>query len=141
MASKKNPRRGRTPPLCGEFGPEDGIDPRTYFDESFDPKEDHKVRRLCGQAARALRLVFPDSLGDEVFRELAIIGVEPAPDPSRLVVTVGPARPGVVVDAALVMEALRRVAGFLRSEVAVALNRKRAPTLIFRVAGSEEGTP
>ena len=73
--------------------------------------------------------------GDGVLQALRVVDVEPAPDASRLLVT-------VAVDGQLqdrqdrlrVHEHLARGAGHLRSEVAGAITRKRAPVLVYRLA-------
>ncbi len=75
----------------------------------------------------------------ELLRELVVLRVEPAPNSSHLMVIVGPAGPGPAsVTAVEVSEALGHVAGYLRSEVAAAVHRKRAPELSFRFLPAQE---
>ena len=46
----------------------------------------HKAAQLCRQAMQALSLALADS-SDDLLRELTVICVDPAPDASRLLVT------------------------------------------------------
>lgn len=82
-------------------------------------------------------------LDDEVLRELIVHKVEPAPDESRLLVTVGPYAPGVHIDPALVMQHLHAASAQIRAEVASAITRRRTPTLVYSYAlpGTVEPTP
>ncbi len=72
---------------------------------------------------------------DEVLQSLAVHCVEPAPDTTRLLVTVGvePAL-GTTVDPIDALERLDRASGRIRSEVAAAITRRRTPVLSFRFA-------
>jgi len=66
----------------------------------------------------------------------------PAPDATQLLVLVAPAVAGQQRDPDTVIAKLAAVAGRLRSEVAMAITRRRAPQLLFQfVAGqsAEEG--
>jgi ribosome-binding factor A len=67
-------------------------------------------------------------------RSLKVVSVTPAPDASRLLVTVEPVPPAGAADPGLVLARLGRASGWLRSEVAAAVTRKRAPVLTFRLA-------
>ena len=118
--------------LAAERGPEDGSDPKAFHEKPWNaPKAaSRKARQLCEQVKDALQTVLP-SCGDGVLRELAVAGVEPAPNSGRLRVIVmvpdgGPDR----ADAA---NHLSRAAGMLRAEVASAIYRKHAPELLFDV--------
>ena len=59
-----------------------------------------------------------------------VLSVDPAPDASRLGVTIK-APPHVSVQ--IIEEAIARASGFLRSAVADAITRKKAPTLVYFV--------
>lgn len=90
-----------------------------------------KAGRLCRQVAETLSLSLSEC-GDDLLYDLSIREVAPAPDASRLAVTVETLRPDH--DPAAVLAALARAHGRLRCEVASALRRKRAPELVFRLA-------
>jgi ribosome-binding factor A len=92
--------------------------------------------QLCRQAHEALGQALASSL-DDVLEDVWISAVMPAPDGARLAVVVcAPAG----ISAALVEERLSRFAARLRAEVAAAIVRKRAPTLVFEV-WPEEAQP
>jgi ribosome-binding factor A len=117
---------------------------------SFDRRQHRKTQQLCAAAARALALALA-GLGDEALRDLTVASVEPAPDDSRLLVTLvpsgpppgpaaaaapgGPPPPG----AARTLAALEKARGRLRAELAAAICRKRAPHLAFRLGIAEGG--
>lgn len=97
-----------------------------------------KAGRLCRQVAETLSLALSEC-GDDLLRDLSIREVVPAPDAWRLAVTVEILRPSP--DLTAVLAALARAHGRLRSEVASAIQRKRAPELVFRLAPPEEAAP
>ena len=82
--------------------------------------------------ARTLALVLDGESGDPVLRDLLVASVVPAPNSSRLLVTVSPAPGADDLDQATVAGHLERARGWLRSEVAGAINRRKAPDLAFR---------
>jgi hypothetical protein len=95
MAHKQRRRSEDISSLCAEVGPEDGLDPRKYFRPKEIRTVHHSSLRLAGHVARTLALTFPGGGGDALLSECAVVSVEPCPDGSRLLVTIGPARPGV----------------------------------------------
>jgi hypothetical protein len=74
-----------------------------------------------------------------MLRDLGVVSVQPAPDESRLLVTVGPTLPGPC-EPAEVSARLQKALGKLRSEVAATIHRKKVPELAFRVLGPSAGT-
>ena len=88
-----------------------------------------KTLRLCRQVEEVLALAFA-GCGDEALLGVSVREVAPWPGPGRLLVTVE--APGA--DPAETLGALDRVQGRLRSEVASAIRRKRAPELRFKLA-------
>jgi ribosome-binding factor A len=118
--------------LCAELGPEDGVDPREMLRRAARKKGGRKTQQLCRQVAEALHYGFAGVCHDDVLRELAVVAVQPAPDESRLLVTVGPALPGPC-EPAQVLTHLHQALGKLRTEVAAAIHRKKVPELTFRV--------
>jgi ribosome-binding factor A len=87
-----------------------------------------KAQQLCRQVQRALNLALADRHEDDGLNELFVDEVTPAPDCGRLLVHVVVPATRSVAD---VLSSLRRDAARLRSEVAMAISRKRAPELSF----------
>jgi ribosome-binding factor A len=88
-----------------------------------------KVHQLCRQVQRVLSLALAD-------RGLFIEEVSPAPDCGRMLVQVVAPEGQSVAEA---LGALRREAPQLRTEVAMAISRKRAPELFFVPAIGQGG--
>ena len=119
---------------CGEIHDDDGVDPRQYFRSSRScKKEDRKARQLCAQVAETLSLVLTGEFHDELLYNLQVVSVKPAPDASQLAVVVRADGPGTPFHPGEVLDRLNLVAGRLRTEVAAAITRKRAPSLVFHV--------
>jgi ribosome-binding factor A len=119
--------------LCAEVAPDDGIDPRSLAKHYRQRKPAHQTRRLCSQVADTLGDLLAGQAGDDVLQSLHVVSVDPAPDASRLLVTVG-APTGEGLDPFEVIEHLERASPRLRHDVAAAITRKRAPTLVYRFA-------
>lgn len=97
---------------------------------------ERKARQFCRQVQRALNLALADRNVGDGANNLLVEEVLPAPDCGRLLVHVLiPA--GLSVGDAMV--ALGREAPRLRSEVASAITRKRAPELCFVPAYQDGG--
>jgi ribosome-binding factor A len=97
---------------------------------------ERKARQFCRQVQRALNLALADRRAGDGLNDLFVEDVSPAPDCGRLLVhVIIPADRSV----AGVLGALRRDAPGLRSEVAMAITRKRAPELSFVPAVPEGG--
>jgi ribosome-binding factor A len=122
-----------------EVDADDGLDPRDFFKPENRPRsENRKAHQLCAQVAQTLQQVFGES-ADAALQSLQIIEVRPAPDASQLLVLAAPAV-GAQDGPQEAAQALARASGWLRSEVARAITRKRAPQLVFRLvppAGTE----
>jgi len=84
--------------------------------------------------ADCLQLVLESGVSDEDLEDAWLASVEPFPDAGTLRVTVTVTDPDQV---GRVLAALTRASGYLRSEVAAAICRKRAPALVFRVVPEE----
>jgi ribosome-binding factor A len=130
--------------LCGEVHSDDGVDPTEFFRSTRKSNSNHrKAQQLCRQVADTLSLVLSGEFGEEL-RDLRVVALTPAPDATQLLVLVAPAIAGSNVDPDAVIAKLAAVAGRLRSEVAMAITRRRAPKLLFQfVAGqsAEEMKP
>jgi ribosome-binding factor A len=97
---------------------------------------ERKARQFCRQVQRALNLALADRSADDGMTDLFVEEVSPAPDCGHLLVHVV-----IPVDRPIteVLSALRRDAPRLRSEVAMAITRKRAPELSFVPAFPDGG--
>ena len=96
---------------------------------------ERKARQFCRQVQRALNLALADwDTGG--LNDLFVEDVSPAPDCGHLLVHVVIPADRPVAEA---LSALRRDASRLRSEVAMAITRKRAPALSFVPASPDGG--
>jgi ribosome-binding factor A len=99
---------------------------------------DRKALQLCHQVAETLEEVLAEC-GDGLLQALRVIDVEPAPDASRLLVTVAiDGLPQEAIDLGVVHKHLAHASGHLRSEVATAITRKRAPVLVYRLTADPD---
>ena len=108
-----------------------GIDPSEFFDPQHHARSERKVQQLCKEVERTLAYALP-TYGDAVVRDLIIVSVEPAPDASRLLVTLAPSTP-LTEEVAAVRERVQRLRGLLRAEIGAAVQRKRTPELTFQI--------
>jgi ribosome-binding factor A len=140
MTSKK-PSRRQLLSSCSEIRPDDGVEPRTFFRKAGRKANNRKALQMCGEIARTLSAVLAWESGDNVLRCLAVDAVEPAPDSTRVLVTVYIQTPLENADVGQVLERLHRSRGKLRTAVAAAIHRKRVPELVFRVRALGEVSP
>jgi ribosome-binding factor A len=121
------------------MGPGDGVDPR--LDHPFNRRRvvNRKALQLCAQVAQTLASVLSGECGDDRLRDLLVESVEPAPDSTRLLVTVSAGPAFADGDTASVLRALYGATGMLRVQIARAIHRKRVPELLFQVQGHEPG--
>lgn len=125
---------------CGEIRNDDGIDPREFFKaRGTHKKEDRKAKQLCAQVAEVLDQVLSGEIGDDILRGLRVIDVVPAPDSSRLLVTLHADCGPQLFDRNEVERRLSAYKGKLRCDIAAAITRRKAPTLAFNVIGPKEG--
>jgi ribosome-binding factor A len=130
--NKRTRRRLRN--HCGELREDDAIDPRDYFKPSRRGGDNRKTLQLCSQVGQTLALVLSGEIEDELLQDLQVEAVVPAPNASQLAVMLR-AEPLDDARAAEIRIRLLRVAGLLRSEVAAAITRRKAPKLIFHLLG------
>lgn len=97
---------------------------------------ERKAQQFCRQVQRALNLALEDSSADENLSGLFVEEVSPAPHCGHLLVHVLVPAGRVAAEA---ISALRRDSARLRSEVAMAISRKRAPELLFVPVFSDGG--
>lgn len=95
-------------------------------------KGGRKAHQLCRQVGQALNYALAAVCDDDVLRDMLVVAIQPAPDETRLLVSVGSAL-GTRCDPSRVMSHLARAQGKLRAEVAAAINRKKVPELAFRI--------
>lgn len=119
-----------TPDFAGELIESDSLGSRNQ------KQAERKTKQFCREVQRALNIAFTEYNGAGDLGELFAEEVQPAPDCGRLVVYVA-VPSGRPVDGTL--QALHRAAGALRSEVARAITRKRAPELCFVPMCAEGG--
>jgi len=122
---------------CDAIGPDDGVDPRTFFRKPSRQRTNRKALQLCAQIAQALSLVLNESR-DELLRSLMVETVEPAPDSTRVLVSVSLPAGTHHVSRSDVLQRLHGACGRLRTEAAAAIHRKRVPELAFCVLASGE---
>jgi ribosome-binding factor A len=86
-----------------------------------------KLKQLCREVYRVVAQSMPPDV------PVLVIDVYPAPDGSRLAVELElDAQAGASADE--VGERLERLKGYLRGEIACAIQRKRTPELVFQIA-------
>jgi ribosome-binding factor A len=124
--------------LCGELHDDDGVDPRDFFRQNRRRDKDrHKSQQLCRQVQKTLDLVFSGDTRDALLATLRIVSVTSA-DASTLLVSVVADLAPDLFDRAEIETRLANMSGRLRTEVANAIIRKRAPLLVFHVVGPQE---
>ncbi|HUQ68522.1 MAG TPA: hypothetical protein VM165_03305 [Planctomycetaceae bacterium] len=119
--------------LCGEPGPEDGLPPATRSPGRSSHKPDRKTWQLCAQVMRALEFVLCEACSHALRQTAYVQSVEPAPDATQLLVTVAVRDAVSAVELQQLHAELVRCQGRLRSAVAAAITRRKAPSLSFRV--------
>jgi ribosome-binding factor A len=123
---------------CDEMHDDDGVDPRDFFKtDRIHKKEHHNLQRLCHQVAETLDQVLSGEIADNRLQCLRIVSVRPAPDASRLLVTLRADCKREEFDRNLLEDRLAACQGRLRCEVAAAITRRKAPSLIFNLIGPD----
>jgi ribosome-binding factor A len=121
-----------------------------FFRKPTRQKSDRKVQQLCRQVQRAITLALAGGCGDPMLQAVVVEAVDPAPDATRLMISVSiaswgrPVSPHKDGEYAALAEFLGRLEKFgpaLRREVAAAITRKRAPELAFQLVGATEVLP
>ena len=95
---------------------------------------------MCGEIARTLSQVLAWESGDDLLRSLVVESVEPAPDSTRVLVTLCSTVPVAEHEFGQILNRLQRARSRFRMEVATAIHRKRVPEIAFRVLGPGEVT-
>lgn len=131
MKPNDSRKRAEARSLCADLHPDDSP-PESRRKESRDESsDDRKTMQLCAQVRRALHGVIPLP-GSSCFEGVVVEAVQPDPDASRLriVISVPPSCAEPIPS--LKQRLIDRV-GFIRSEVASQIHRKRVPILTFEL--------
>jgi len=132
-------KRGLRSPQAEEDRPYDEADPGRFFGETGRSRRGNwKALQLCKQVERAAAVVLAGECESDVLLGASVAAVEPAPDASRLRVTI------VLVPAgdraaplAEALAALQRATARFREEIARCIHRKRVPEIAFDVRFDE----
>lgn len=103
--------------------------------------EEIKARQLCKQVMRSLQEAFIGEFEDPVLQDLMIVSVDPAPNASQLLVTLDDSAVLKGIGRNRIRAKLERVCGFLRSQIADTIHRRRVPQLFFTFVGLEPEEP
>jgi ribosome-binding factor A len=98
-----------------------------YDGDMENARRDRKTMQLCRQVQKALTFALGET-GDELLLLAYVEDVEPAPDTTHMLVSVR-----AEGDPIAVMQALYANTGKLRSAVAQAITRRKAPDLAFKL--------
>lgn len=128
---KRKSSRKTLESMCGQPSSEDGLDPRHYFKEGRSKRDSRKDWQLCRQIFETLNYVLSGDSHDEVLQGLLVSEVVPAPDATRVLVTVQALDPEVEIG--LILTKLQSAIGRLRAEVARSISRRKVPDLSFQV--------
>ncbi|MDB5343075.1 MAG: ribosome-binding factor [Schlesneria sp.] len=128
---KRKPSRKSFETMCGQPSPEDGLDPRDYFKPTRQRRDTRKDWQLCRQVFETLNYVLSGDGHDDVLQGLLVSEVAPAPDATRMLVTVQSL--DAVVDPTAILQSLQLAMGRLRAEVARSISRRKVPELAFQV--------
>ena len=132
----KQHRRGSKGPQFIDPDFVEALDENESGSASFRRQAERKTLQFCRQVQRALNVALADRSVCDGFEGLFVEEVSPAPDCGRLLAHV--VIPGDL-PIAEAMIALGRETPRLRSEVASAITRKRAPELCFVPSGADGG--
>ena len=129
-------RRAEARSLCADLHADDG-QPNSRRKETCDDRnDDRKTMQLCAQVRRALHGIIPLP-GSSFFEGLIVEAVEPDPNATRLRIVIS-----VPISCAHSIPSLNQrltdMVGFMRSEVATQINRKRVPMLTFEFIPRED---
>ena len=120
--------------LCGQIGPQDGIDPRIIARARNRDPASHKSKQLGKEARHILSMVFAGELNDPVFQDLEVFDVAATDDGQFLVVSLAITDTSARIDEAQILEKCQALQGYLRSAIATSVKRKRVPMLKFELA-------
>ena len=134
MMKRKSASTEQIKQLCGEIREDDGVDPCQTKRRERKPGCEKGNRRLGAQIRRQLELVLPELLFRAGVSFCEILSVEPAPDTTRFSVVVVVKKE----DFDVATDVLARRKGAIRTEVAGAIHRKKAPDFAFELLPVKE---
>lgn len=139
MTTRKRPGRDLRD-LCARTHDEDGIDPRYLRNEHSAEQRpsSRKDMQLCKQVLRTLAAALHGGCADPVLSECEVLSVEPFPHTGRLRVVVAPRASAAPIAGRDVLSRLGTARGFLRSQLAGTISRKRIPELVFALGPVKE---
>ena len=137
---QRKPSRRILESMCGQPSPEDGLDPRDYFKPTRQKRDRRKDWQLCRQVFETLNYVLSGDSHDDVLRGLLVCVVTPAPDATRMLVSVQSLDQGDV-DPHIIVQRLQAAMGRLRAEVARSISRRKVPELTFCVVPNSPAAP
>ena len=123
--------------LSRSLQPDDGCDPR-YDARATRPsagKVDRKAAQLCAQVRRSLDYIIPEALQDSDW-DAVVLDVQPAPNTGHLLVLLQAVEKLDEAGYRQLEAAVLRKSGFIRTAVAGVIQRRKAPTLTFRIVPS-----
>lgn len=123
--------------LCSELGPDDGVDPRLLAKVYAEKRKTHKAGQLCKEALRTVSLVLAGELNDPLLQQLDVVEVSSDELGQFLIVTLVSSNV-LESEELIIKERLGAIQGYLRSEIARSVKRKRAPALKFDVVYMQE---
>ena len=121
--------------LCGEVCPGDGVNPRYDSTRSGRKTSRHKMSQVCKKASKVLVSIFQGETIEPILSSLQIVSVELDGEGQYLSVTIGHTNKDIEYDEFDIQLALSRAKGYLRTELAQSINRKRVPMLKFKYIG------
>lgn len=123
--------------LSVSLQPDDGVDPRYDVRETaFSPsKVDRKAAQLCAQVRRALEFIIPNVLQSSDW-DAMVLDVQPAPNTGHLLVLLQAVEKLDEAGCHQLESAIFQKSGLIRTAVAGAIQRRKTPTLTFRVVPS-----
>lgn len=122
--------------MCGSLCDDDGLDSKKFHETKKERKQsdDHKRLRLCRQVAQTLSFVFSESKVESI-RCLKLHEVIPEENRTALTVRLDRSSEFNEAEEIELLDILKEHEGWLRSEVAAAITRKRVPQLSFEFVG------
>ncbi len=133
MKHRKNSAKHNSE-LSKTLQPDDGVDPRYDVRETGAPpgNADRKAAQLCSQIRRALEFIIPEALQDSDW-DAMVLDVQPAPNTGHLLVLLQAVEKLDEEGCRQLEAAIFEKSGQIRTAVAGAIQRRKTPTLTFRV--------
>ena len=103
-----------------------------YF-ASREKSYDRKTGQLCAQVQQALSFLLETECSDDCLQGFYVESVTPHPNTARLLVVLRQWNPEIPFDYPEILNRLARWKGYWRTEIASAINRKKAPDLAFHI--------